>query len=537
MLKANYAVHFQEFENVNDAAGCIEAFAERKSSFGTLFRTAGNVTDDLVLKALILNAASDLDRGDDRLKHLTNQYRDGEFDNVGWVEAICEFAGANNASQAPLVGFSSILDKAKHACECNDFHSAIPLLLQCEPSIDVLRQLLICAFELNDLELTSQTLDYFHNAPRDLQDRALAMRSAGQWYQTLCKETGLLHKATTGYSADVALPTNWHLWLNRLNQDDEWQEAIEVLQFGMNAWDVEIYRDDATQRQMFAEAQTGSRSETAEAALRFAMPHLLTAFIPEGQFIREFKSLYLNFALMLSLDDEIGKDDLTALATLTEAILESDPVASSAKNEFQDLLEILETAWSRVQSSHYLDWTLTILDLLIAFNVNHRTPIDGYLNCIISSFRQWSGRVRLDQWDFLHQLFEELGQQARLTNLKPEKSQGTDSGEVNVLSLAGKSVAIYTLTERIGRQAEQMIRNRFEGVKVHLLHTKASTDRLIQLSQSADIFIINTWDSKHAATGAIKQNRGNEKTTLIPEGKSAGSLVRSLVVSIGGQEV
>jgi len=84
------------------------------------------------------------------------------------------------------------------------------------------------------------------------------------------------------------------------------------------------------------------------------------------------------------------------------------------------------------------------------------------------------------------------------------------------------------LTERIGRQAEQMICKRFEGIKVHLLHVKASTDRLVQLSQSADIFIVNTWDAKHAATGAIKQNRDKEQTTLIPKSKSAGGLIQCL---------
>ena len=183
----------------------------------------------------------------------------------------------------------------------------------------------------------------------------------------------------------------------------------------------------------------------------------------------------------------------------------------------------------RVQSSHQVDWTLTILDLLIAFNVSHRTPIDGYLNLIVSNFRQWSGRVRLDQWDFLHQLFNELGRPDLLTDIKPEEAKEPDADEFDAQALAGKTVAIYTLTERIGRQAETLICNRFEGVKVQLLHVKASTDRLVQLSQSADVFIVNTWDAKHAATGAIKQNRSKEKVTLMPESKSAGSIFRSLI--------
>jgi len=541
LLKANYAVNFQGFENEKDVAGCIAAFMERKPSLGTLFQSTANVTDASVLKSLILNAAYNLEDGDERLEKLAAQYRESEFFNGQWVEAICRFARENKSIQSrpqpSPATYSSIFETAKRACERNDFVTGLTLLLQCAPTVDVLRQTLVCAYELNELGSTSQTLDYIHGTPREMRDEALAMRSAAQWYQTLCEETGQPQKESSDPSTEITLPTNWHLWLHRLNQDAEWPEAIEILRLGMGSWKVEAYRDETTQRRQLTDALTASRSESAEASLRLAMPHLLIAFIPNDNSVREFKTIYMHFALMLSLDDEIGSDDLTALAILTEAILKSDPVASNTKNELQDLMEILETAWGRMQSSHHLDWTLTILDLLIAFNVSHRTPIDGYLNSMVSSFRQWNGRVRLDQWDFLHQLFYELGQLDYLANIKPEESQETDSEDFDGQSLSGKSIAIYTLTERIGRQAEQMILNRFEGVKVHLLHVKASTDRLVQLSESADIFIVNTWDAKHAATGAIKQNRGNEKTTLVPEGKSAGSLVRSLIASIGNQDV
>ncbi len=63
---------------------------------------------------------------------------------------------------------------------------------------------------------------------------------------------------------------------------------------------------------------------------------------------------------------------------------------------------------------------------------------------------------------------------------------------------------------------------------MHLIHDKGSTDRLQQLAHNADIFIVNTWDAKHAATIAIQANRPKESVTLFPQSKSAGSLVREL---------
>ena len=538
LLKAGYEVHFKPFEDENDAAGCIAAFASREQSFGTLFRSTGKANDASVLKACILNAAT-ADSSNGRLEELETQYRDGDFDNSEWVESIGRIANREKAAKqsqssdtAPSTS-TSVVDQTKRSCEQNDFLSAMPLLLQCESSVEVIRQLLMCAFELNELESTSQAIEFVRGAPQTQRDEALAMRTAAQWYETLCNEVGLGQQEIAS-DENANLPTNWHQWLAQLNASNDWPEANEILQLGMTSWDVESYRTNATELQALLETLAASRSQLAEASLRLAMPHLLSAFIPVSKSIREFKPLYLNFALMLSLDDGIGTDDLTALATLTEAILESDPVASESKNEFAELMEVLETAWNRVESSRHLDWTLTILDLLIAFNVSNRTPTDGFINAIVASFRKWNTRVRLDQWDFLHQLFGELGQSDLLTGIQPEDTAEAATDTFDAKSLAGKSIAIYTLTERIGRQAEQMIHERFEDVKVHLIHVKASTDRLVQLSQSADIFIVNTWDAKHAATGAIKQNRSKEKTTLMPESKSAGSLFRSAMIFAEG---
>ena len=531
LLKANYEVHFAPFEKTNDAAGCVASFTDRRQSFGTLFGAIGKAHDASVLKALILSAVA----SGQPTNELKKQYFDEGFDDASWIESICELAveqkSAQPEEQASQTATLSTLDQAKLACEKNDFISAMPLLLKCPPSVQVLRQILACAFELNDLDSTSQAIEFVDAASQEIRDDALAMRSASQWYETLCKETGLGQQESDADAEHIAaLPANWHQWLERLNDSTDWPEAIEILQSGMASWDVVTYRQDAASRQLLADCLTASRSQASEATLRLAMPHLLSGFIPDGRSIREFKELYLSFALLLSLDDEIGTDDLTALATLTEAILESDPAAGTEKNEFADLMEMLETAWARIESSRHLDWTLTILDLLIAFNVSNRTPVDGFINAMVGSFRKWNGRVRLDQWDFLQQLFEELGQSELLTDIQPAESQEAQSDEFDAQSLAGKWIAIYTLTERIGRQAQQMIQKRFEGVKVHLLHVKASTDRLVQLAQSADIFIVNTWDAKHAATGAIKQNRGKEKMTLMPESKSAGSLFRSLIL-------
>jgi hypothetical protein len=257
---------------------------------------------------------------------------------------------------------------------------------------------------------------------------------------------------------------------------------------------------------------------------------LLAHFLPDDEPVRECKPIYLNLAFVLALDDAIGADDLTAIATLAEAILECAPASSahSGSNEFQELVETLEAAWNHVAAPRHIDWALHVLDLLIAFNVRQHAVIDGFVHQIINGFREWSRRIRTDQWDLLETLLADLDQTGLLVGLRQRDGVSAEQAPMLLGRLSGQSIAIYTLTERIGRRAAAVINGRFEGVRVHLVHDKASTDRLEQLARNADIFIVNTWDAKHAATNAIQANRSRDSVTLIPKSKSAGSLVREL---------
>jgi hypothetical protein len=118
--------------------------------------------------------------------------------------------------------------------------------------------------------------------------------------------------------------------------------------------------------------------------------------------------------------------------------------------------------------------------------------------------------------------------------LRPESEEATKNAIPDIRRvLAGKSIAVYSLTERIARRFGQLAERAFDGIKIHYVHDKSLTDRMKSLAQSADIFIINTWDAKHAATNGIKQNRAAEKLTIEPLGKSASSLLRSLINSLG----
>ncbi len=126
------------------------------------------------------------------------------------------------------------------------------------------------------------------------------------------------------------------------------------------------------------------------------LPKMLMHFLPSGAPVREFKPVYLSLAYVLALDESINADDLVALATLAEAVLECAPIVSpqSGTNEFQELLDTLEAGWNHVAAPRHIDWALHILDLLISFNVNAHAPIDSFLQQVINGFRAWARRIR-----------------------------------------------------------------------------------------------------------------------------------------------
>ena len=201
---------------------------------------------------------------------------------------------------------------------------------------------------------------------------------------------------------------------------------------------------------------------------------------------------------------------------------------SAQSNEFNDLLETLEAAWAHIAAPKYVDWALHILDILIAFNVAQHAPVDRFLFQIGNRFREWTRRIRVDQWHFLDQLAKDLGQSQWLADILPIADDLQSTPRSRFERLKGQTVAIYTLTERLGRRAAEVLTGRFEGVKISLIHDKKSSDRLVQLARNADIFVVNTWDATHAATNAIQANRPKTCITLFPQSKSAGSLVREI---------
>jgi hypothetical protein len=114
-------------------------------------------------------------------------------------------------------------------------------------------------------------------------------------------------------------------------------------------------------------------------------------------------------------------------------------------------------------------------------------------------------------------------EQARLDAAWDEAPEDDEA----VVDLAGRHIAIYTLTERVGRNAKELLIGTYPGVRVELSHDKGGNSRLKQLARNADLFVVCTRSAKHAATEFIADERGSA-LTVFPDGKGASSILRAV---------
>jgi len=527
LIHCVYNEHFAKFESEGNVSECIAMFIEKESSFGTLFRTRGPLKDPVVLKAWLVRAVARADSK--QTQSLLNEFG-CEHPDRRWVEMLARelpIEASHHASNTPItIPSQSLIDEARRAVATDNFDTALEVLLKCETSVDVIRQLIMCADEINTLTAIRQVLAVIEAAPPDLREQALSRRAIARAWKHL--EQLVIDDRTPPQSN--AIPDNWLSWLHQLNRTGPWPSAVAIAQQGCLEWSISLLRANPSLISRIADELVAPRSPDATAIVRIVLPDLIGCFLPESGAIREFKPIYMSLIYHLVLDDAIGGDDLIALETLAEGVLEAGPSRSGTNgaNDYVDLLESLETAWQRVRALRYLNWPLGILDLLIAFNVHQHAPVDCFLHTIADDFRRWSRRVRNEQWDLINLLASDLSHPQLLSDLHPVRGLGAPSDTSSNTQLKGKTVAIYTLTERIGRRAAQLIEGVCEGVKIQLLHDKVASDRLIQVAKSADVMIINTWDAKHAASEAIKANRSRSLVTLFPSGKSALNIANIL---------
>ncbi|MDB4371048.1 protein DpdD [Mariniblastus sp.] len=515
---AVYQIHLACFESTLDVEGVVAQYQGLNSKYAPIFRTISGITGTDSLKAaLIASVASEPPRHD-QAKVIASCSALNEF--KVWCDALL---GSVAKPKPTTLAVEEGVSLAEASYANGDFDNAFPIFLDCEHTLESVRRVLEIAIEINTLDAASSAVKYFESASKSIQDSIESRRNCRNQLDNL-KE--LLQQNKRGQTTAIA---SWPEWFNTVDGGGELDRAVEIAKLHSAEWDCGAILDSAASVTEMADLISKGRTEKPHECVRNALPHLIDSFLTQNTPSRTGKPIYLALTEILAYDDSIGPDDLTAVEQLIEAVLTSAPSHEKGKNDYQNSASFVNSLWMDHSSARILDWALGMLDLLIDSGAANHSNLEELFSNVVDKIRPWKRRVNDEQWSLLEFLGQDLGLTNYLDGIKPVKPEVEETAEVEIGELLdGKSIAVFSLTERIAKRFGQMAKAMFNGIKIHYLHDKFLTDRMKSLSQSADIFIVNTWDAKHAATIGIKDNRPKLAVTLEPEGKSATSLLHCL---------
>jgi hypothetical protein len=517
MIEALYRIKLIPFLDRNDAPGAIKYVREQiLPENGALFRNRNQASSPCILLAFYLAAAASETPQQDRVQKLLLQIPEATRER-SFAETV--FSIIAKVSAEPK---EAGLELAKRAIANNDYEGAWEVLKKVPPSVDSARMLLICAYEFDTAEAAQAVNGMLESLSE--QDRALVFKNN----RSVLRNWDEL-KQRLGQTPE---PTNWELWLARLDSQPDWPEAVFAARDGASLWSLEIYRANPHRVGKLADQLFVDRSGSARRSLRSALPHLTGFFIPDGQGVSAYRPIYCCVLMLTALTDDLSAEDFQFVETLLEAILEAGVTEQVYQDAVQNCTGILETHGS----AYSINWALEILDILASRQAPLPAIRDAFFETVLVTLQREHRRVSPNQWEIFSWLCQDMGRTADFTAIHPPSSAVATSGSFFNQTrelLKGRTVAIYTLTESAGNRAKKMIEQIFPGVEVCSTSELVGSPALKSLSRRAEWFIVATRSAKHSATEFIKQMRPVGRTELLyPTGKGASSIVGALLKAL-----
>ena len=516
IARAVYQQHFLKYESAVDARGAIDDYRTIGTRFQNLIRsTEGFRSPEAIKFALIAAISADPPKQDVAEQLFKNPAIPTDS---AWAKTLVDTLSYQASTHSVAKATTAYAD-ADAKYDENSFDEALTLYLaQPHTQLSVCRVLEI-AVEVDTILAAEAALNYLSAAPDEIRGRVFGRRVCLHHIEFLTRICG---QDSAGHAKAIASLCDWFEYVD---ESESPEAAGELLEHGIKHWASTLTFDAVLIARELRKGRIGRKAEL----IRNAIPTLIRALLIDETPKRECKPIYASLAELLIYDDSMGADDLTAIEQLIEAILTTAPSHAADQNDFEFAAEVTAYLWHSIAAPRHFDWVLSMLDLLIDTGAQQHTNLAPVLTSIIQLSRSWIRRISNEQWSLLRLLAAELNLSEMVVEFCHNAGQGTKKSQHELrTSLSGKMIAIYSLTERIAKRAQQLIQLTFEGVTVHLLHDKVCTDRMKSLAQSADIFIVNTRDATHAATNGIRESRAVGMKTIQPQGKSSVAVLRAL---------
>lgn len=518
LLLAVYHVHLARFEDPPDPEGAVEVF--RNSVFpryAVLFRTRAGMHAAEVLKAFVVAAAAEVATAES-LRGTIAARDDLSANDRQYMARVAALWPSSGTSALP----GEILARAAAAIVQCDYDEALALALDAPRSITRTRVLCECAYELDTLDAKAAAIEAVRNLEEGERVVFLSRRTNYRLWESLAEPEDVPRAALT---VPEVIPSDWCTWLDHVVKHDGRHGSREIARRAATEWSVLGLVGSADIVEQFVERLNRPRTAAADQCLRDSLPHLL-AFLERDLAWPNpsCRSLYSVVLELLVLGEGLGRADLIVFGELLEAVLR----IGVSDREYADLLMYVRAMWSRYAATATLGWILDCIALFVAFPCSDPASRLGLFHEVLDRMVACRRLLALEQWDLLRLAAVDLGVLGLFERYFPLKAEQQPSVDDPMGALDGKTIAIYTLTERSAQRFKQIVEARIPSVTIVHLHDLDASKRLRQYARQADLFVLVATSATHAATDCVQANRPKDLPTLRPAGRGVASMLEAL---------
>lgn len=367
---------------------------------------------------------------------------------------------------------------------------------------------LVAATELGTLAAYRTAVRYVGRLDEQEREHFLNRRAASSlWAEISAHQAG-----------DRTVPQNWIEWLDALPSMD-FAQARAVADAAAHQWPIREQLSSARSVQLLADRLLSAPEDEVAEAVPFLLEWLRTdPDWPNAAQLPIFEAL---FTLLV-----IGaRRTPAALAAVTQ-VLDAQLAIGLSPATYRLVLRDLADLVPKAVGTRTLDWLLDTLEVVVTHPAADRPAMEGLWDAVLGTLQPLASRFEVGQLEVMADLARIVGRSSALAAIgsAPVASEVEHGGD----ALADQLVAIYTLTEEVGRRVKQALQAEFPRVRCELLHDLVNSPRLADLAKRADLFVVCWQSAKHAAKDAIKQARPVDRPTLFPTGRGSSSISREI---------
>lgn len=502
MVKAVYYTKIQSIERELGPSAALERFrAEVLGQYGSLLTVCPPYPQLPVAKMFLLAAIGGEIIDTEAIEALSELKAGWSQDEVDCFDRFLTLIELPETYPDPAVDFSWAGLRRQLAL----------LEVESEPAtVERARAALLSAAAMETLDAYQIAVSYVNRLlPSDREALLSTPGYAGLW------------EDITHYASDDVVPRGWCEWLELLPKMS-FAQAQACAERAAVEWPVTQYLQEPGDIESLIDA-LGEAQETEPQRVSHALPHLLLWAQSDPEWPNpNYIPLYEQLLLMLLVDERRSTRTLNALMTLLDGLLS----LGLSKPDYEFIMDALRELAQHLDGKLYIDWLIDLAELTGTYSCPETFARSNLWAQIMATIGHFVSRLTGVQIAVLDELAMILGMPSVFSDLKQITADSPTS--VSVGSLAGYSVAIYTLTESVGRRVARILMDLYPGMHVQLSHDRAAGERLKGMARNADLFVICWRSAKHAATDFIRQVRPRDKATIYAAGKGSSSILGAI---------